>query len=213
MNHLKGGREMKKLLGISFLVVMISFFVFGSAVAETGTNGTIGNELLMKNVLKDSGTIRGLVYCSFVGEPLSGATVYLEGLSFTAITGDSGEFTLLYVPAGSHRLMVKNHDGELYDQGVVTVEENSTTDVHEIDVDCPVLGGTPCNGNTECAADEFCEKPPHFCSLSGVCRPRPTVCPLISTPVCGCDNVTYGNECEAARAGVNVLAPNECVLL
>jgi hypothetical protein len=210
MNNLKGRKEMKKLLGICLWVVLITVLCSGYAFSQSGTHETTGNDLLLKNVLKDSGTIKGLVYCPFAGEPLSGATVYLEGLSFTAITGDSGEFTLLYVPAGSHRLMVKNHHGELYDQGVVTVEENSTTDVHEIAVDCPVLGGTPCNDNTECAANEFCEKPPHFCSDSGACRPRPTVCPTDYTPVCGCDNATYVNECEATKAGASILAIQPC---
>jgi hypothetical protein len=191
---------MKKLLGMSLLVVMIGFLVIGSACAESGTNGTVGNELLMKNVLRDSGTIRGLAFCPISGELLSSATVYLEGLSFTVITGDTGEFTFLYVPAGSHRLVI-NYQGELnnYD---VAVEENSTTDLGDVAVACAVPGGTPCNDNSDCLNDEYCVKPE--CSFDGgLCIPRPTECPQISAPVCSCDNVTYGNDCEAAKAGAN----------
>lgn len=194
---------MKKVIRMITLVAVIIFLLSVSALAQNGR--------LLKNVLRDSGTITGLVYCPFAGEPATGATVYLEGLSFMAITGDSGEFTLLYVPAGSHRLVV-NYQEELYNQGLITVEENSTTDVHEIPVDCAVLGGTPCNDNTPCASDEYCEKPPHFCSDPGVCRPRPTVCSFISSPVCGCDNITYGNECEAAMAGKSILSIQPCDL-
>jgi hypothetical protein len=196
---------MKKLLCMSLLVVMISFLVVGSAFAESTTT----SGLIMKNVLRDSGTIKGLAFCPISGELLSSATVYLEGLSFTAITGDTGEFTLLYVPAGSHRLVI-NYQGELNNYEV-TVEENSTTDLGDVAVECAVPGGSPCNDNSDCLNGEYCAKPD--CSFDdGFCLPRPTECPQVYDPMCGCDLVTYGNACELAKAGVNVLDTIECVL-
>lgn len=39
---------------------------------------------------------------------------------------------------------------------------------------------------------------------AGVCSPIPMACIALYKPVCGCDNKTYGNECEAWHAGVSV---------
>lgn len=36
------------------------------------------------------------------------------------------------------------------------------------------------------------------------------VCTAEYEPVCGCDNVTYGNACEAMRNGVPSWTPGEC---
>ena len=36
------------------------------------------------------------------------------------------------------------------------------------------------------------------------------VCPLVYAPVCGTDNVTYGNACEADRAGIEIAHTGEC---
>ena len=35
-------------------------------------------------------------------------------------------------------------------------------------------------------------------------------CFAIYEPVCGCDCVTYGNECEAACNNINEFTPGEC---
>lgn len=38
----------------------------------------------------------------------------------------------------------------------------------------------------------------------------PISCFQVYDPVCGCNDVTYGNECEANAAGVPSFSPGEC---
>lgn len=75
----------------------------------------------------------------------------------------------------------------------------------------------PCGG----IAGIVCEDPSQFCKfpigtcgdgdITGECSPRSGICPAVWLPVCGCNGVTYGNECEAAAAGVSIAHPGECV--
>jgi len=76
--------------------------------------------------------------------------------------------------------------------------------------------GRECTGGTAgvCDGDEYCAFPPDAaCGAAdkvGTCEPRPDACDQVYEPVCGCDDVTYSNECMAASAGVSVAAQGEC---
>ncbi len=75
-----------------------------------------------------------------------------------------------------------------------------------------------CGGNSpnpgRCAADEFCLiAPQDLCGAAdapGTCQKQPLNCDAVYNPVCGCDNVTYGNECTAWANGASVAAPGVC---
>ena len=68
----------------------------------------------------------------------------------------------------------------------------------------------PCVSNAFCPPTSYCQFPQGVCQGIGTCQPRPEVCLAVYDPVCGCDGRTYGNACEAARAGVSVAHPGPC---
>jgi Kazal-type serine protease inhibitor domain len=65
-----------------------------------------------------------------------------------------------------------------------------------------------------CASDEYCYfTPGQMCDWAdgtGTCMKRPQACTDIYSPVCGCDSMTYGNECDAASQGVGTAYQGEC---
>lgn len=68
----------------------------------------------------------------------------------------------------------------------------------------------PCASQLDCKYGWLCEK--SACdALMGVCAPRPFVfCPAEPDPVCGCDGVTYWNDCVRRQTGAQLQAPGEC---
>lgn len=74
-------------------------------------------------------------------------------------------------------------------------------------------GGCGGEGGKTCLLGEFCEKPAGTCGddlQSGICVPTPDACFFIYLPVCGCDGVTYGNDCDRQMAGVSKDSDGPC---
>ncbi len=76
-------------------------------------------------------------------------------------------------------------------------------------------GHEGCGGNKNkiCSSGEFCQFPENRCGLvgdTGICTPMSVICDPTAAAVCGCDGVTYRNDCERQRAGTSRAHQGPC---
>ena len=79
----------------------------------------------------------------------------------------------------------------------------------------PDCGDIQCGGfiGLPCPSGMYCQFAPNTCNWAddmGICVEIPELCPLLYAPVCGCDKVTYPNECAMEVAKQSKLHDGEC---
>ena len=65
----------------------------------------------------------------------------------------------------------------------------------------PDAAAPSCADNNGCAQTEFCAKA-SCTATTGICVTRPQNCLENGTPVCGCDDVNYWNDCVRRQHGM-----------
>jgi hypothetical protein len=97
-----------------------------------------------------------------------------------------------------------------------TAPSSPATKTFSVTIDIKAASGAFCAGiaGIACPAGQFCDLSGGAqCGLadqSGKCQPKPEVCPMYISPVCGCDGKSYNNSCDANIAGVSVKAGGPC---
>jgi hypothetical protein len=66
-----------------------------------------------------------------------------------------------------------------------------------------------CTSNVDCRPEEYCAKV-SCTDAMGACMRRPTVCPSDLAPSCGCDTITYFNDCWRRLSGIASSTQGEC---
>ena len=134
-----------------------------------------------------------------------------------AKTDDDGKFSLLYVPAGTHDLVIESLGQPGINSGPIEVWPRKITRLDTIcaaeetclDGNC-MSDEVTCYEHSDCTSGEYCKKDKGDCEGEGICSQMPLAVTLDISPVCGCDGQTYVNARKAARAGVNVKSYGEC---
>jgi hypothetical protein len=74
------------------------------------------------------------------------------------------------------------------------------------------MAGRQCGGlhGISCPTGSFCELSSCGPDSSGVCKPQPDLCAAQSAPQCGCDGITYSNECLRQAAGASLDHDGAC---
>lgn len=75
--------------------------------------------------------------------------------------------------------------------------------------------GPACGGSNaaKCPDGQACQFPAGQCGvadLQGNCVTVPATCPEGGPKVCGCDGITYANECQLLKAGVRQAKKGDC---
>ncbi len=67
-----------------------------------------------------------------------------------------------------------------------------------------------CGEDADCEEGQFCRFPRGACGGDGTCTAIPDLCSTQYDPVCGCDEETYSNTCEAFSYSMSIDYGGSC---
>jgi hypothetical protein len=124
---------------------------------------------------------------------------------------------LLGLACASERILVASElDGAADEGGPEDAAEGGADAAAPSDAGAPDAepadaseGAPDCQRNADCEPSWFCARS-RCADASGRCEPRPNACDSQPAPVCGCDGITYFNDCLRRARGVGLRAWGEC---
>ncbi len=132
--------------------------------------------------------------------------LWIPGLPDDEVNAGYTELHASGVLASGYHVKVKGPGGKY---NALIADEYYTRAIHHPKTCGGFVGMTFCTENELCdiTAENTCDQ----YDLPGVCKPRPTECVSgVWAPQCGCDGVTYANECERLLAGARLAHLGSC---